>query len=80
MKDIKTIQLSDNAPGQSGNSKGMAYTQGCEATIFEDEGEFGYCFHGVGVGGNCFESEDVIGFESVEEAESDARESYKASC
>jgi hypothetical protein len=79
MKDIKTILLSKNAPGQtSAGRSGMAYRMGCYATIFEDDdGWFGYCYHGVGYGGNAFESEDLTGFASVKDAEADARACYQ---
>ena len=80
MKDIKTIKLSKNEPGQTDAGKsGMAYTMGCLATIFQtDDGDFGYCYHGVGYGGNAFESEDEAGFASAKEAEQDARSNYQA--
>jgi len=80
MKDIKTILLSKNVPGQTcAGASGMAYSSGCLATIFEDDdGTFGYCYHGVGVGGNAFESEDVTGFGTEAEAEADARAHYQA--
>ena len=56
----------------------MAYTMGCEVTVFKtDDGEYGYCYHGVGYGGNAFESEDIIGFDTVAEAEEDARANYE---
>lgn len=76
-KDIKTVLLSKNAPRQGMNS-GSGYTVGCCATIFQnDDGGFGYCYHGVESGGNYFESDNVGEFDSIEEAEEDARDNYE---
>ena len=79
MKDIKTIQLSAKAPHQTGAGRsGMAYQEGTLATVFQtDDGDYGYCYHGVGPGGNYFESEDVTGYRTAQEAEADARENYQ---
>ena len=78
--DIKTVQLSKHEPSSVGGNSpsGAAYVKGTFATIFQnDGGDFGYCYHGIGVGGNAFESEDVDGFDTAEEAERDARENYQ---
>lgn len=78
MTDIKTIQLSNNTPSQVGNSA-RASQDGDMATIFQDEdGFYGYCLHGVAQGLG-YESEDVSGFDTVEEAEAAARDQYQES-
>ena len=75
MNDIKTIQLSKNTPGQSRTG---GYGAGCLVTIFQDDdGDYGYCYHGVSADGNFFESDDVTGLDSVKEAEADARANYR---
>lgn len=77
-RDIRTIQLSESTPHQSPSPYG-GYTKGTYATIFETEDDgFGYCYHGVGQGGNAFESEDVLGFATADEAEADARANFRA--
>lgn len=79
MKDIKIILLSDKEPRQvSAGRSGMAYQAGDYATIFQaDDGDFGYCYHGVADDGNAYESDDVTGFATAEEAEEDARYNYR---
>lgn len=78
MKDIKTIQLSESTPRQSPSPYG-GYTMGDRATIFYDEESesYGYCYHGIGEGGNAYESEDVTGFATAAEAEAEARAYYR---
>jgi len=80
-QDIKTIQLSKDEPSISGanSASGAAYTEGTEATIFQDDdGDYGYCLHGIGQDGNYFESEDVDGFNTADEAEQAARDNCRA--
>lgn len=76
----KTILLSEQAPSQSENHpNGFAYRMGDMATIFERDGKFGFCFHGIGQGGNYYESDDFEGFDSPEDAEAEARYQYEES-
>jgi len=79
MEDIKTVKLSKSAPGQTdAGASGMAWQAGCLVTIFEDDdGTFGYCYHGISGDGNSFESDDVTGFSTAREAEADARANYQ---
>lgn len=72
--DIKTIQLSQDKPLQQGN----AYRSGDYATIYERDGTFGFCYHGIGPDGNSYEGEDQDGFDSAEAAETEARQQYQA--
>lgn len=73
----KTILLSEQAPSQTeSHPNGFAYRQGDLATIFERDGKFGFCFHGIGPGGNYYEGDDTLGFASAEEAEAEARHQY----
>lgn len=52
----------------------MAYTSGEVAVIFYDtrSGTYGYCFTGVSDLGMGFESDDIVGFESVADAKASA--------
>ena len=78
--DITTFLLSETKPhqGASANAKASGYYEGDFVTVFKCNDRFGYCFHGVGAGGNAYESEDVTGFASAEEAFEDAQASYAA--
>lgn len=72
---IKDILLSEYEPHQTdAGASGMAYTRGDKLAIFFDPSveEFGYCFYGVGDGGNAYESDDVVGFSTPEGAEAEA--------
>ena len=58
MKDIMTVTLSETEPGQTGRE----YTPGDQATIFLDEenGQFGFRFHGVTGNGTLYRGEDRL--------------------
>ena len=77
---LKTILLSESAPGQSGAGRsGMAWQEGTNANIywsFSDQ-SFGYFFFGVGRDGNAFEGDDNDGYASQSEAEQAARDEYQ---
>ena len=77
--DIETITLSEAEPRQTpAGASGEAWQAGDKVTVFysTEDGAFGYCFHGVGQGGLAYESEDVTGFHSPQEALEAAREEY----
>jgi hypothetical protein len=75
MKEIVTITLSDEKPTQASNDE---YTAGDQATIFlnEDDGKFGYHYHGVRLDGSDYQSRDFTGFESRQAAMRDAVLNY----
>ena len=81
MKDIMTVTLSETKPGQTGSE----YTPGDQATIFLDEenGQFGFRFHGVTGNGTLYQGEDrLLGadgkpFETKQAALKDAIEIYR---
>jgi hypothetical protein len=75
MQDIMTITLSDSEPRQA---SGGEYTVGHQATIFfeEDNGIYGYRYHGVRHGGVYYEGESVTGFETRQAALKAAVEGY----
>ena len=77
---LKTIQLSDAAPGQSDAGRsGMAWQEGTNANIFWSfsDQSFGFSFCGIGSGGNAFEGDDNDGYASQSEAEQAARDEYQ---
>jgi hypothetical protein len=75
MKDLMTITLSPNKPGQTTDGE---YTIGQEATIFIDEknGTFGYRYHGVNYRGERYESKNHTGFKTKQSAIKDVVENY----
>jgi hypothetical protein len=75
MKEIVTITLSDEKPPQASNDE---YTAGDQATIFlnEDDGKFGYHYHGVRLDGSDYQSRYFTGFESRQAAMRDAVLNY----
>ncbi len=80
MKDIMTVTLSETKPGQTGNG----YTPGDQATIFldEEDGQFGFRFHGVTGHGTLYHGEDRLlgadgkAFDTKQAALKDAIEIY----
>lgn len=73
---IDVIQLSDTAPSQTPSSpSGMAYTEGDELVVFFDPeaDAFGYHLEGVGPTGCAYETDDVGGFASADDAEAAGR-------
>lgn len=80
MKDIMTVTLSETKPGQTGNG----YTPGDQATIFldEEDGQFGFRFHGVTGNGTLYHGEDRLlgadgrAFDTKQAALKDAIEIY----
>ena len=74
MKDIMTITLSPKRPSRSDDGE---FTAGHETTIFQDEdGRFGYRYHGVNFRGEYYESQIYTGFETKQAATKDALENY----
>lgn len=76
---VRTEQLSKDKPSQTPcPPSGTAFTVGDEVAVFYDtySGTWGYCFFGVGEGGNAYESENVTGFDSPDAALEAAREDY----
>lgn len=75
----KTINLTSSVPSQSNNLPiGGAWTAGTQATIWKTANGWAYCLHGVEQGGNYFETDDVDGFATEEDAEAAAREHFEA--
>ena len=77
---LKTVQLSESAPGQSDAGRsGMAWQEGTSANIFWSfsDQSYGFYFFGVGRGGNAFEGDDNDGYASQSEAEQAARDNYQ---
>lgn len=77
--DTKTVTLSRHEPRQELPYGG--FTAGDKATIFYSpkDGSWGYCFHGVGFTGLAYETDNVTGFSSEEEALQAAIEAYQES-
>lgn len=74
MQTIMTITLSPLKPVRADDG---GYTAGQETTIFQnDDGTFGYRYHGVNYRGQYYESNYVGGFQSKQEATRDALEKY----
>jgi hypothetical protein len=76
---IAVLPLSNSVPSQTPcPPSGMAYTQGDELVVFFDprSDTYGYCFAGVGVGGDAYETDDIVGFRTVAEAEAVGREAH----
>ncbi len=76
---IEIETLSETEPRQTPcPPSGMAWQAGDEVIVFYDtrSGTYGYCFSGVSPDGLAYESDDVTGFTSPEEALQDAREAY----
>ncbi|GAB4527899.1 MAG: hypothetical protein Kow0063_03640 [Anaerolineae bacterium] len=70
-----TITLSDQEPSLAGTDE---FIPGDQATIFfdEDNGTFGYRYHGVRLDGSAYRSQDFTGFESRQAALKDAVQNY----
>jgi len=69
--DIGTILLSEREPRQvSAGHSGMAWQAGDELVVFYDTASetWGFCFTGVSDDGNAYESDDFIGFASLDDA------------
>ena len=74
----RAIVLSESAPQQSSSYHG-GHTTGTEAIIERDnDGTYRYVLVGVSEDGNAWESDDVTGFASEQEAIDAAREYYRA--
>jgi hypothetical protein len=74
MQTIMTITLSSDKPVRLDDGE---YTTGQEATIFQnDDGTFGYRYHGVNYRGQTYESTYVGGFQTKQAAIRDALEKY----
>ena len=75
MKEIMTITLSDEKPFQA---DGDEFIVGDQATIFLDEnnGKFGYHYHGVRIDGSYYQTRDFTGFESRQTALREAVQNY----
>ncbi len=75
MKEIVTITLSYEKLTQTNNDE---YPAGDRATIFlnEDDGKFGYRYHGVRLDGSDYQCRDFTGFESRQAAMRDAVLNY----
>jgi len=80
--DVETILLSETEPSQTdAGASGMAWTSGEKAVVFYDTltGTWGYCIYGIGYTGLAFETDDVVGFASLEEAKQAVLELKNAS-
>lgn len=77
MRTEMTFTLSELEPAQSPSPYG-GWTAGDKGTVFYDEGSssWGYVLHGIGPTGLAYESEDVTGFASADEALAAMREHY----
>jgi len=75
MNEIMTITLSDQKPSQA---NGDEFVAGDQASIFYDEndGKFGYRYHGVRPNGSAYQSREFTGFESRQAALQDAVQNY----
>ena len=74
MQEIMTITLSGQKPNQLDNGE---FTMGDEAVIFKDEnGAYGYQFHGVNFKGDYYELQAVTGFATKQAATKSAFENY----
>jgi hypothetical protein len=72
--DWQHVLLSDHHPQQSRGG----YTAGDYVVIFwdADDGSWGYCYYGVSDNGLGYESEDVVGYETPQQALLAAVDSY----
>lgn len=69
--DVMRVLLTPQRPRQTLQGLGgMAYVSGAEVVIFynREDDDFGYCVVGVDERGNAFETDDVTGFSTLEEA------------
>jgi hypothetical protein len=75
----RTILLSESWPRQGHGYYG-GHVAGDLATVFyhRPTHSWGYCFHGVSKDGLHYESDDITGFATAEEAEEAARAAYNA--
>jgi hypothetical protein len=77
--EIMTETLSEGSPYLTdAGPYGLAWQASDEGSVFYDTcaGTYGYCLHGVGSAGDYYESDDVVGFASAQEAMDAARLMY----
>lgn len=84
---IKSITVSDNKPHSISGGGGYSWQEGENLVILQEQNDdteemvqnFGFCFAGVGPGGNYGESDDMMGYATAVEAEAAGLE-YDAEC